>query len=295
VPHVVRVVVLTLLAVVLSACMPTRVVQPEADAAFAAAASRAFQSPAHACLVLLDPRSGQTRVMNPTRAGLGFPPASSFKIPNALIGVETGAIPDADHVIAWDGTRHEREVSNQDHSLRAAMAYSVLWYFQTLAQRVGEDRMQAFLSAFDYGNADISSGLTRFWLRGSLRISAREQAAFLRKLHTGTLPVTPRTTAIAKDILTLAEGPGWTYYGKTGTYSGPVDGVESDLGWFVGWIERDGQAVIFAANDSTPGSTGPLVRAKVEQALVDLGELPLDWEPNLLPTPPKSHAAAVIR
>jgi beta-lactamase class D len=278
VSHAARILAFILLAAVLSACTPPRDASPGTDALFTAAASRAFQSPALATLILLDPRSGQTRVMNPDRASQRFPPASSFKIPNAVIGLETGAIPEADHVIKWDGTQHEREVANQNHSLRSAMAYSVLWYFQTLAQRVGEDRMQSFLTAFDYGNADISSGLTRFWLRGSLRISAREQTAFLRKLHTGTLPVTPRTTAIVKDILTLAQGPGWTYYGKTGTYSGTVDGIHADLGWFVGWIERDGNALIFAANNGTKGVSGPDVRAMVEQTLVELGELPVDWE-----------------
>lgn len=216
--------------------------------------------------------------MNPQRANQRFPPASSFKIPNALIGLDTGVIPDADHIIKWDGISHEREVNNRDHSLRSAIRYSVVWYFQELARRVGETHMQSSIDALDYGNRDISSGLTRFWLRGSIRISAQEQVAFLRKLHEDTLPVKPRATAIVKDCLILAQGPGWIYRGKTGTYSGPVDGIESDLGWFVGWVERDGRAIIFAANDGTKGISGPLVRSKVERTLVELGKLPRDWE-----------------
>jgi beta-lactamase class D len=250
----------------------------DTDALFAAAATRAFDSPADACLVLLDPQTGRTRVMNPERASQRFSPASTFKIPNALIGVDTGVIPDADHVIKWDGTKHEREANNHDHSLRSAIRISVVWYFQELARRVGEPRMQAAINALDYGNKDISSGLTTFWLRGSIRISTNEQVAFLRKLHEGTLPVSPRTTAIVKDCLILAPTPSWTYHGKTGTYSGPVDGIDADLGWFVGWIERDGHTLIFAANDQTKGTTGPDVRAKVEQALIELGELPPDWQ-----------------
>ncbi len=231
-----------------------------------------------ACLVLFEPRSGRTRVMNPCRATRRFPPASTFKVPNALIGVDTGVIPDADHIIKWDGAPQERDINNHDHSLRSAIGLSVLWYFQELARRVGETRMQRSIDALDYGNRDISSGLTRFWLRGSLRISANEQVSFLRRLQEGTLPVAPRATAIVKECLILAQDGGWTYRGKTGTYSGEVDGIESDLGWFVGWIERDGRALIFAANEEGTGTSGPLVRAKVERALADLGELPLDWE-----------------
>jgi beta-lactamase class D len=250
----------------------------ETDARFVAVASRAFKHHADACLVIMDPETSRIRVMNPDRAAQRFPPASSFKVPNALIGLDTGVIPDADHVIEWDGTRHEREINNQSHSLRSAMRYSVLWYYQELARRVGEPRMRAAVESLNYGNADTSSGLTTFWLRGSIRISANEQAAFLNRLREGTNPVSPRAAAIVKDILILAEGPGWAYRGKTGTYSGMVDGVESDLGWFVGWVERDGNALVFAANDGTKGVSGPDVRASVEQALVELGQLPLDWE-----------------
>jgi beta-lactamase class D len=259
---------------------------PVTDATFTPAASHAFESPADACLVLLDTQSGHTRVMNPDRAAQRFSPASTFKIPNALIGVDTGAIQGADYIITWDGTKHEREVRNHDHSLRSAIRVSVVWYFQELARRVGEQRMQAAINALDYGNKDISSGLTTFWLRGSIRISAHEQVAFLRKLHEGSLPVNPRSAAIVKDCLILAQTPSqdsgqsptWTYRGKTGTYSGPVDGIHADLGWFVGWIEKDGRSLIFAANDQTKGTTGPDVRAKVEQALIELGELPPDWQ-----------------
>jgi beta-lactamase class D len=269
---------LSITTVLLAACScsspPKRT---EGNRPFAAATVRAFESPANACLVLLEPRSGKTRVMNAERAQQRFSPASTFKVPNALIGLDTGVIPDTEHVIPWDGTRHDRDVNNHNHSLRSAMRYSVVWYFQELARRVGQSRMEVAIRSFNYGNADISSGLTTFWLRGSIRISADEQAAFLRRLQQGSLPVSHRAAAGVLDILTLARGADWTYRGKTGTYSGLVDGIHADLGWFVGWIEYRGRVLIFAANDSTEGTSGPAVRVRVEHVLVELGELPADW------------------
>lgn len=264
------------LPVILSGCasMPTQLAP---DGTFQSATARAFTSPDHACLVLVDASTRQTRVMNPTQADRRFPPASTFKIPNSLIGLHSGVIPAPDHVLPWDGNQHDREINNRDHSLRSAFAYSVVWYYQELARRVGQPRMQQLLESLHYGNADTSSGLTTFWLRGSLRISAHEQIAFLTSIHTAALPVSTHALEGLKDIMILAQGPGWTYRGKTGTYSGPVDGVHSDLGWFVGWIERDGRSLFFAANDST-GLTGPDVRERVQQVLVELGELPTDWE-----------------
>lgn len=275
--NVVRLIFAVLVIGLVAACSNSPSTRPHTDRDFARATTIAFDSPSRACFVLLDPRSGHVRMMNPQRAHERFPPASTFKIPNSLIGLDTGVIPDADYVIAWDGTHHEREVNNQDHSLRTAMRYSVVWYYQELARRVGESRMKASIDALGYGNADISSGLTTFWLRGSIRISANEQVAFLRRLQDETLRVSPHATAAVKEILVLAQGPNWVYRGKTGTYSGLVDGTHSDLGWFVGWIERDGQILLFAANDSTTGTTGPHVKAKVETALVSLGVLPVDW------------------
>lgn len=270
-----RTAVLALLAFLSGCTSTTRPLPPSNE--FQAAAARAFTSPDRACLVLVDASTRQTRVMNTTQADRRFPPASTFKIPNSLIGLHTGVIPAPDHVIPWDGTPHEREINNRNHSLRSAFAYSVVWYYQQLARRVGQPRMQQLLESLHYGNADSSSGLTTFWLRGSLRISAHEQIAFLTSIHTAALPVSTHALEGLKDIMILAQGPGWTYRGKTGTYSGPVDGVHSDLGWFVGWIERDGRSLFFAANDST-GLTGPDVRERVQQVLVDLRELPADWE-----------------
>ena len=80
-------------------------------------------------LVVLDLRTGQTTRHNPELARQRFSPCSTFKIPNSLIGLETGVIEDADFVLPWDGTKYERAQWNHDHDLRSAMANSVAEIF----------------------------------------------------------------------------------------------------------------------------------------------------------------------
>ena len=117
------------------------------------------------------------------RARTGYLPGSTFKIPHALIALETGVVADVDkEVIRWDGVVREIEEWNRDHTLRTAMRYSVVPVFQQIANRIGAERMKQFVDAFDYGNRDIGGALDRFWLDGALRISALEQIEFLQAL-----------------------------------------------------------------------------------------------------------------
>jgi beta-lactamase class D len=95
-----------------------------------------------AAFVVLDVRKNRWTRHNPERCAKRFSPCSTFKIPNALVGLDTGVIPDADHLIKWDGTVNSREAANRDHTLRTAVSQSIVWYFQELARRVGSEQMQ---------------------------------------------------------------------------------------------------------------------------------------------------------
>ena len=77
---------------------------------------------------------------NPERCARRLSPCSTFKIPNSLIGLETGVIEGPDHLLEWDGTKRWREVQNRDHDLRSAFENSVVWYYQALAAGVGVPR-----------------------------------------------------------------------------------------------------------------------------------------------------------
>lgn len=197
------------------------------------------------CFVMLDLSKGERVVYNPAGCDERLSPCSTFKIPNTLIGVDCGVLSGPDHLFKWDGVKNKRELHNKDHTLRTAMRDSVVWYYQRVASEVGPERMQAALDRLSYGNRDMSSGLTVFWLEKSLKISANEQVEFLRKLSRNELPFSRRAQDIVRDILTLESTPTQTFRGKTGT--GGTENAAT-LGWFVGYLERGGDTYVFATN-----------------------------------------------
>jgi beta-lactamase class D len=183
-----------------------------------------------------------------------FTPFSTFKIPNAAIGLDSGVIQDPDAVMPWDRRKHPPESHwpegwKRDHSLRSALRASAVWFFQDMAGRIGPERMAKYLRQLDYGNRDISGGIDRFWLASTLRISADEQVRFLRAFHDGKLGLSPRTTAAVRDILILEKTPAYTLSAKTG--GGPL-GRGKALGWFVGYVETRGNVYVFALNTDGP-------------------------------------------
>ena len=177
------------------------------------------------------------------RCTVRFTPASTFKIPNSLIGLETGVIADENFVIEWDGVKR-REEWNRDMDLKTAMKVSCVPYYQELARRVGAEKMQKMVNELNYGNMDISSGVDKFWLEGSLKISQVEQVEFLKKLYKDELPVSKRSMDIVKGIIVLQDTLGYVFRGKTGY--GFQD--KKDIGWLVGWVEKEGNAYFYATN-----------------------------------------------
>lgn len=204
-------------------------------------------------------------------------PCSTFKIANALISLETGVVSEEDSLRRWDGSAEPFEVWARDQDLGSAIRYSVVWYFQGLAEQVGPERMQALLDRFDYGNRDISAGQTRFWLNTSLKISPREQLRFLRHLYRLELPVAERHQRYVQKLLVQRSGEGWELAGKTGSCK-LDDG--SGLGWFVGHVKAaDGREVVFATHVEAPeGATGTAARGVSIDVLRRLGLLPADSE-----------------
>lgn len=205
-------------------------------------------------------------------------PCSTFKIPNSLIGLETGAIEDENFLIKWDGTKRAIEAWNQDHTLQTAISNSVVWYYQKLASRVGENRMHKYVHAIHYGNEDITGGITKFWLQSSLKISAAEQVDFLYRLYRNDLPFSRRSMDITRNIIKLAETDDYVFYGKTGSGLGAIidEKPKTVLGWFVGYVVRkDREGVyVFATNiEGEDGASGQMAREITETILKDMGLL----------------------
>ena len=228
-----------------------------------------------AAFLLLDARTGTEVRFGEAMLKRRASPCSTFKIPSALISLETGVIPDADTMVAWDGKERAIAAWNADQSLRSGMKLSTVWLFQELARRVGEPRMTGWVRKLAYGNMDTSGGLDRFWLTSSLAISPEEQVAFLLKLHREELPLSARTIRIVKEITLLADDGTTVFRGKTGTSGRQPDG--SALGWFVGWVTRGSDAWVFATRIESKGEAnearGPKAREITEAILRERGLL----------------------
>jgi beta-lactamase class D len=166
----------------------------------------AFAQPRHECVVIYDMQSKQTWRSDAAACATRLSPASTFKIPHALVALETGVVTPAT-VEKWDGTRHpEQPLWNRDHTVLSALKPSVLWFFQRIASRVGAERMRPWLEKMHYGNADVSGSITRYWVNGTLRVSPDEQVDFLRRFYARELPLNPEFARLVEDALVQAAG-----------------------------------------------------------------------------------------
>lgn len=200
--------------------------------------------------VLYDAAANSYTRYNPERCAERVTPASTFKIPNSLIGLETGVIPDTDYVIKWDGRPKFIKEWERDHNLRTAIKYSVVPYYQELARRVGKVKMQHWLDTLNYGNRTIGNEVDRFWLEGSLKISPDEQIEFLKKFYLRKLPFSEINIQKVKDILPEERYENSILKFKTGTAD---IGNDYYTAWLVGYVEKQGRVYFFAFNIETKG------------------------------------------
>ena len=170
-----------------------------------------------------------------------FTPASTFKICNSLIGLETDVITDENYIIPWDSAKRN-SIWDKDFDLKNAFKNSTVWYYQELARRVGGEKMKHWLDTSYYGNADTSGGIDKFWLTGGLRITPSEQIDFLIRLYNNKLPFSQRSVDIVKDIMIEKDTLGYVLRGKTGWGSQENE----DIGWFVGYVEANDNVYYFA-------------------------------------------------
>ena len=200
-------------------------------------------------------------------------PASTFKILNSLIALETGVMTDANTVIKWDGVVRDRTELNRDRDLQTAFRLSAVPHFQELARRIGAERMQRFVDAVGYGNGDMSGGIDQFWLTGGLRVSPREQVEFLSRLHRGDLPFSVATMATVKAMMVAEQTEEHVIHAKTGLVVLPQG---ENVGWWVGWVERRGRVHVFATvlETTTPDQTfAPARQGVTRRVLGQLGVL----------------------
>ncbi len=219
-------------------------------------------------------------------------PCSTYKVPHALIGLDAGVLSGPGATYAWDGSDQYFDSWERDHDLGSALEHSVVWYFQRLAADLGEERTQAYLDRLDYGNRDLSGGLTTYWLDSSLTVSVDQQLAFLEQLYRDALPVSPGAMATVRELIVYEQGPGWAVSGKTGTCR-PDDAPGH--GWYVGHLRSAERELVFASwqrGDGDPG--GRDVRHDLLARLSTEGWLPEGPPPGKGPRPSGDEYGAAV-
>lgn len=219
---------------------------------------------------LFDPATNHLTLVNPARAERRYPPASTFKIANSLIALETGAVADEEEVIPYGGQPQPFDAWEQDMGMRDAIRISNVPIYQEIARRVGLRRMRDWIDRLDYGNEEIGRVVDRFWLDGPLEISAIEQTHFLARLARQDLPASPRSQSIVRDILRIEEKDGAALFAKTGWFTS----AEPNIGWWVGWVERGGKVYAFALNIDMSSMEDAPKRLEIgRKLLAELGAL----------------------
>ena len=194
--------------------------------------------------VLYDVELDQYTAYNSKRAEQRFIPASTYKIPNSLIGLSVGAVKDVDEILPYGGKPQPFKTWEKDMGLREAIAISNVPIFQELARRIGLEQMQKNVSLLNYGNCQIGNTVDTFWLDGPLKISAIEQTKFLAHLAQGKLSLSQDIQASVREIVKIEENDDWILYGKTGW----VMATEPNIGWWVGFVESKDKIYSFALN-----------------------------------------------
>lgn len=199
------------------------------------------------------------------RAAIRYVPASTYKIPNSLIGLATGAVSSVDEVLPYGGGPTYLPQWARDMPLREAIRISNVPVYKELARRIGMPRMREGLRRLDYGNMDAGSVIDAFWLDGPLKISALEQTRFLGRLAQGKLPFPTAAMAAVREIVRQDDHA--NLYAKTGWYM--PDDRKNQIGWWVGWVEKDGKVYAFALNvditdDTVAAKRVPLGKAALQ-------------------------------
>lgn len=211
--------------------------------------------------VLYDVSAKRLVVHNQQRAETRFIPASTFKIPNSLIGLSVGAVKNVEEVLPYGGKPQPFKVWEQDMALRDAIKVSNVPVFQELARRIGLVRMQENVTRINYGNKEIGNQVDKFWLLGPLKISPLEQTQFLARLALGELSFSSEVQQSVREISQLEHGEDWVLYGKTGW----ANTETTDIGWWVGWVVKQDRVFSFALNIDMPNKADVAKR-------VDLGK-----------------------
>jgi beta-lactamase class D len=194
------------------------------------------------CFTMMNNSTGEVTVYNMALDTMRFSPASTFKIVNSLIGLQTGRILDDSMVIKWDGVKRPIEAWNKDMNMIEAFRESCVPYYQEVARRIGRDTMKQWIDSLKYGNMNTSGPIDSFWLNNKLKVSADEQLGLVKRLFFGQLPFRKTVQETVKDVMLREDSTTYKWSYKTGW---GADEKGAALGWMVGWIEENRHVYFF--------------------------------------------------
>lgn len=201
------------------------------------------------CFTMLNNADGKITVYNMAFDTMRFTPASTFKIVNSLIGLQTGAITNENMVIKWDGIKRSNDKWNKDMDMKEAFKVSCVPYYQEVARRIGRDTMKTWLDSISYGNKDISGPIDSFWLNNHLKISPDEQLGLLKKLYFDQLPFRKSVQQSVRDVMLQEDNTAYKLSYKTGW---GFDEQKANIGWITGWIEENRHVYFFTLLIKSP-------------------------------------------
>lgn len=225
---------------------------------------------ADGCFALLDNGTGQFTIYNLARyRDSAFLPASTFKIVNSLIGLQSGAISSDSMVIPWDGVTRPVEAWNQDLDMYHAFRVSSVPYYQEVARRIGKDSMEAWLNRIPYGahstkdTVRITTAIDTFWLDNSLTVTPDQQLGLMKNLYFDQLPHFFKVNQEAvKRAMLMEDKPEYRLGYKTG-WSGWIPQTERHIGWVLGWVEENNHPYFFVLNLQSSDRNFNMVEARM--------------------------------
>ena len=215
--------------------------------------------------------SGEFTIYNLARfRDSAYLPASTFKIINSLIGIETGRIKDSSTIIPWDSVTRNIPEWNRDLSMQDAFRYSAVPWYQELARRIGRDTMQFWLDTLGYGSlkgkAVIQNNIDTFWLDNSVKVTADEQLGLVKRLYFGQLPFQARSQRMVKNMMFREKDSVYSLSYKTGWGTTPQNHA---LGWIIGWLEQNRHPYFFVLQIESADPNFDMAAAR-EKLLIDI-------------------------
>ncbi len=131
--------------------------------------------------------------------------------------------------------------------LRPHFPYRVCGFFQELASRIGNKTYLSHLDKLNYGNKKTGKNVKTFWLEGDLKISAKEQIEFLKKLYRNELPYKKIHINLLKRLMIVDQTHQYIIRAKTGW----TMRISPQHGWYVGYVvthDENENAWFFATN-----------------------------------------------